>query len=68
MKFGSDAPVGSGTSAHVAYSQAGTWAMWAEVLGPGGTSDQNSNRGIQMYLFLLSNSEIYSDSYCKGLP
>ena len=60
-KFGSDVPVGSGTSADVAWSRASTWPTWAEVPEPAGASDPRMALAIHMYPFLLSNSEIYSD-------
>ena len=59
MKFGSDAPVGSSTSAHVAYSQAGTWATWAEVPEPAGATDQKSKMGVSIYPYKLSFLQIY---------
>ena len=61
LDFWSVAPVGSGTSVHVAYSRAGTWATWAELPGPGGTSDPQMVLAIHMYLFLLRNFQIYSN-------
>ena len=56
---GSDAPVGSGTPAHVAYCRAGTWATWAEVPEPAGASDQDSDLGASIYPFKLSFPHIY---------
>ena len=58
-EFWSDTPVGSGTSADVAWSRASTWPMWAEVPGPGGTSDQKLGYGASMYPFKLRFSQIY---------
>ena len=58
-EFWSDAPVGSGTTAHVAHVLARLQATSAELPGPGGVTDQKIKvRGL-MYLFLQSEFRIY---------
>ena len=59
LDFWSVTPVGSGTSAHVAYSRASTCPTWAELLEPTGVTYQKSNMGASMYLIQLSFSQIY---------
>ena len=44
---------------HVAYSLAGTWATWAEVLEPVGATDQKSKMGMLIYPYKLSFLQIY---------
>ena len=58
---GSDVPPGPGSSAHVAHVLALLQATWAEVAGPGGTSDQKIKLSTVMYLILLSYTRIYKD-------
>ena len=52
LDFWSVTPVGSGTTAHVVYSRASTWAKWAELPGPGWTSDPRMVLAIHMYPLL----------------
>ena len=65
-KFGSDVPVGSGTSADVAWSRASTWPTWAEVPEPAGASDQKSDLGASIYPFKLSFPQIYVN-FCDSV-
>ena len=58
--FGSNAPVDSSNSAHIAHVPTWLWATWAEVPEPAGASDPRMALAIHMYPFLLSNSEIYN--------
>ena len=65
-KFGSYVPVGSGTSADVAWSRASTWPTWAEVPEPAGASDQKSDLGASIYPFKLSFPQIYVN-FCDSV-
>ena len=75
---GSDAPAGSGTSAHVGHVLARLQAMSAEVPEPAGASDQKSDLGATIYPFKLSYPQIYMNfcdlvvypnrGYCRNEP
>ena len=58
-KIGSDAPVGSGTSAHVAPVPARLQATSAEVPEPTGVTDQKSKMGASICSHKLSFLQIY---------
>ena len=58
-KFWSDAPVGSGTPAHVAHVPARLQATSAEVPEPVGVTDQKSKMGVSMYPLEVSFLQIY---------
>ena len=47
------------TSAHVAHVLARLQAAWAEVVGPGGASDQKSDFGSSMYPSQVSLPQFY---------
>ena len=61
LEFWSVIPPGPTTSAHMAHVPARLRATWAEVVGPGGTTDQNSNFGTLIYLFKLRFPQIYTN-------
>ena len=62
-KIGSDAPVGSGTSAHVAPVPARPQATSAEVPEPTGVTDQKSKMGASICSHKLSFLQIYKKFY-----